>query len=319
MKILKLAPAFKDYIWGGTKLNDVYEKDCNFEKVAESWELSTHKDGQSIIAKGELLGKTLSEYIEIKGKEVLGTNAQNFENFPVLIKFIDAKNPLSVQVHPSDDYALEHEKEYGKTEMWYVMEADEGSSLYFGVNKEISKEDFQKKIDDNTVEEVLNKVEVHKGDVFFIESGTIHAIGAGILICEIQQNSNTTYRVYDYGRIGNDGKPRELHVEKALAVSNFSPSKVSDELIEAQAVEGAEVKSLASCKYFTTEKYTVSSEVSLLADLSSFVSLMILDGEGEVICDENTIKFVAGDSIFVPADLGRFTVKGNCEFIKTTV
>ncbi|MFI3324960.1 MAG: type I phosphomannose isomerase catalytic subunit [Clostridia bacterium] len=319
MKIVKLEAAFKNYIWGGTKLRDIYEKNCNFNKVAESWELSTHKDGQSVIAQGEFKGITLNEYIEIQGRKILGNNALKFENFPVLIKFIDAKNPLSVQVHPSDEYALKVEKEYGKTEMWYVMECDKGSSLYFGVNKEISKEDFAKKINDNTVEEVLNKVEVNKGDVFFIEAGTIHAIGAGIMICEIQQNSNTTYRVYDYGRVGDDGNPRELHVQKALDVSNFSPTIIESNNKSTEEIQGGQKIELASCQYFTAEKYNVDSEMNLFADLNSFVSIVILEGSGEIIGDENSVKFVAGDSIFVPADLGVFTVKGECQLIKTTV
>lgn len=319
MKIVKLSPAFKDYLWGGVKLREVYGKNCDFDKVAESWELSTHPAGQSVVSGGEFDGLTLSEYIEKNGKDILGTDCRQFENFPVLIKFIDAKDPLSIQVHPSDEYALRVEHEYGKTEMWYVMDCDEGASLYFGVNRPVSKEEFRAKLEDNTILEVLNKVDVKKGDCFFIEAGTIHAIGAGIMICEIQQNSNTTYRVYDYARRGADGKLRELHVDKAIDVSKMTPSDTSDKQQAAVAIPGGSEKRLASCKYFTTDKYECESQVEILVDESSFASLMILTGEGTVSCAENTVEFKAGDSIFVPAGTGKVTVNGTCSFIKTTV
>ena len=164
MKIERLTPAFKDYLWGGTKLRDVYHKPCDFDKVAESWELSTHPAGESKILGGEYDGLTLSQYIQQAGKEVLGKNAGAFENFPVLIKLIDAKDPLSIQVHPSDEYALKVEGEYGKTEMWYIVDCEEGAFLYFGVNRPMTKEEFRQRIQDNTILEVLGKVEVHPGD-----------------------------------------------------------------------------------------------------------------------------------------------------------
>ncbi|MGN0552633.1 MAG: type I phosphomannose isomerase catalytic subunit, partial [Oscillospiraceae bacterium] len=207
---LKLKPAFKDYLWGGTKLRDVYGKDCSFDKVAESWELSCHKDGNSVIDNGEAKGMTLAEYIEKKGKAILGKNCERFENFPVLIKLIDAKDNLSVQVHPDNEYAMRVEGEYGKTEMWYIVDCDEGAELIYGFKGNVSKEEFAERIKNNTLLEITNSVPVKKGDVFFIRSGTLHAIGKGILIAEIQQNSNTTYRVYDYGRVGADGKTRPL-------------------------------------------------------------------------------------------------------------
>ena len=319
MKIEKLTPAFKDYLWGGTKLRDVYGKDCDFEKIAESWELSTHSAGESVIAGGEFDGLTLNQYIEKAGKEVLGKNPQAFENFPVLIKFIDAKDPLSIQVHPSDEYALEVEKEYGKTEMWYVMDCEEGASLYFGVNRPVSKEEFRAKLEDNTILEVLNKVDVHKGDCFFIEAGTIHAIGAGTMICEIQQNSNTTYRVYDYARRGADGKLRELHVDKALDVSKLTPSDTADKQAAATAIDGDSEKLLATCKYFTTHKYEVETAIELDVDENSFASFVFLTGEGKVEGTENTVEFKTADSVFVPAGVGKVRITGKCSFIKTTV
>lgn len=319
MKIEKLCPAFKDYLWGGTKLRDVYGKNCDFDKVAESWELSTHPAGESRVACGEWEGLTLSQYIEKAGKAVLGKNCEAFENFPVLIKFIDAKDPLSIQVHPSDEYALRVEHEYGKTEMWYVMDCEPGAFLYFGVNREITKEEFRQRIENNTVLEVLNRVDVHPGDVFFIESGTIHAIGAGILICEIQQNSNCTYRVYDYDRRGADGKPRELHIEKALEVSRFTPSDTSDKQGGEEEIPGGSVKKLASCKYFTTRRVRITGQAALEAGEKSFISLIVTEGSGRAEGPENTVEFKAGDSLFIPAGTGRVKLTGPCTLIETTV
>ena len=213
---IKLKPAFKDYLWGGTRLRDDFGKDCDFDKIAESWELSCHKDGNSVVADGEFAGLTLAQYIEKEGKSVLGTNCEKFENFPILIKLIDAKDNLSVQVHPNNEYAQRVEGEYGKTEMWYVLDAAPGAQLIYGFKEKISKEAFKAAIENNTLPQVLNHVDIHKGDVFFIEAGTVHAIGKGALIAEIQQNSNVTYRVYDYDRRGADGKPPELPVANGM-------------------------------------------------------------------------------------------------------
>ena len=200
LKPIKLIPTFKDYIWCGNRLVEEYNKKCNFERVAESWELSTHKDGESIVGDGVFKGLTLSEYIKSNKHNVLGMNTESFENFPILIKFIDAKEALSIQVHPNDEYSIKNNGEYGKTEMWYILDCEKDSYLYYGFKKEITKEEFRKSIEDNTLLDYLNKVKVNKGDAFFIEAGTVHAIGKGIVICEVQQNSNTTYRVYDYDR-----------------------------------------------------------------------------------------------------------------------
>lgn len=317
MAIIKLEPAFKDYIWGGTKLRDEFGKKCDYEKVAESWELSCHKDGNSVVANGEDKGLTLAEYIEKHGKGVLGENCEKFENFPILIKLIDAKDNLSVQVHPNNDYAMRVEGEYGKTEMWYIVDADEGATLLYGFKKEISKDEFAKRIADNTLLEVTNAVPVKKGDVFFIEAGTLHAIGKGILIAEIQQNSNTTYRIYDYGRVGNDGKPRELHVEKAKDVTNLCPAKAYPQTPVEQG-DGFTTKLLSSCDYFTTYAVEVEEKAVLKADEKSFNSLLILEGEGEVVADD-VVKFKKGDSIFVTAGTGDFVVNGKCKFVLTRV
>ncbi len=202
MAILKLKPSCKEYLWGGTRLKSEFGKEFSGEKLAETWELSCHPDGPSIVENGVYAGETLSEYILMEGKKVTGTKSRRYQQFPLLIKFIDAKEDLSIQVHPDDAYALQYEGQYGKTEMWYIVDCEEGASLYYGFSREISKEEFVERIEKKTLLEVLNKVEVQKGDVLFIEPGTIHAIGKGNLIAEIQQNSNVTYRVYaDQGSI----------------------------------------------------------------------------------------------------------------------
>ncbi len=315
---LKLTPAFKDYIWGGTKLRTDFNKKCDFQKIAESWELSCHKDGNSVISNGEYEGLTLAEYIEKAGKSVLGTNCEKFENFPILIKLIDAKDNLSVQVHPNNDYALRVEGEYGKTEMWYVVDCDEGASLLYGFEKDITKEEFADRIKNNTLLEVTNRVQVKKGDVFFIESGTLHAIGKGIVIAEIQQNSNTTYRIYDYGRVGNDGKPRELHIDKAVEVTDLCPAKAYP-IGETLQLDGYASTRLASCEYFTVNVLEVETTAVLSADSTSFHSILVLEGFVNLNYDGKEIKLSKGDSIFIPADSGEYSIVGECKIILTKI
>ncbi len=301
---IRLSPVFKDYLWGGNKLVKEYNKKCDFSKVAESWELSVHKDGESIIADGEFEGLKLSEYIK-KNPNVLGKRAEAFENFPILIKFIDAKDNLSIQVHPDDEYSLKNNGEYGKTEMWYILDCEEDSFLYYGFNKEISKEEFKESIENNTVLNYLNKVKVNKGEVFFIEAGTVHAIGKGIVICEIQQNSNTTFRVYDYDRTDKDGNKRQLHIEQALEVSETKPAKnyKRDENI------------LVKCKYFTVEEINVNEKVELKVTKESFKSVIVIEGCGEIKNSDYVVKINKGDSIFIPAQNESFGISGNCRLI----
>ena len=319
MKPIKLLPAFKDYLWGGTKLKTDFGKKSDLDIVAESWELSTHKDGQSVVADGPDAGLTLSEYIDKHGEGILGSNSQKFDYFPILIKLIDAKDNLSIQVHPSDDYALKNEGEYGKTEMWYVLDANEGASLYYGFKSEITKDEFEERINNNTLLDVLNKVEVHKGDMFFIESGTVHAIGKGIVICEIQQNSNTTYRVYDYDRRDANGNPRELHVKKAIDVSNLAPAAQNRSASETVEHEGFSVTRLAECKYFTVDKVEVDSKADLTVSTDSFKSIVVTDGNGVLTFEGESVDINKGDSIFIPAQDAEYSVSGKCELITSCV
>ncbi len=314
MYIMKLNAPCKDYLWGGNRLREEYGKKSDKDKIAESWELSCHKDGQSVIVNGEYEGKTLSEYIEINGKEVLGKNCEKFEYFPILIKLIDAKDNLSVQVHPDNEYAMRVEGEYGKTEMWYIVDCEEGAELLYGFKHEITQDEFAERIKNNTLLEVTNNVPVHKGDVFFIDAGTLHAIGKGILIAEIQQNSNTTYRIYDYGRVGADGKPRELHVEKACEVTKLIPPvRPTKPMGDTISKDGYDITLLATSEYFNVNKLNITEKAVLKATDLSFCSILALDGSfkvGEITLDK-------GESCFIPAGYGEYILEGKGEVIVT--
>ncbi len=314
MYIMKLDAPCKDYLWGGTRLRDEYGKKSDKDKLAESWELSCHKDGQSVIANGEYSGKTLTEYIDINSKSVLGSNCERFEYFPILIKLIDAKDNLSVQVHPDNEYAMRVEGEYGKTEMWYIVDCEEGAELLYGFKKEISREEFAERIKNNTLLEVTNNVPVHKGDVFFIDAGTLHAIGKGILIAEIQQNSNTTYRIYDYGRVGADGKPRELHVEKACEVTKLTPPvRPTKPMGDKVQNEGYCSTLLATSEYFNVNKLEIIDKAEIDVTSDSFVSLLCLDGKFEI----GDISLSKGESCFIPAGYGIVDIRGKGQIIAT--
>lgn len=313
---MKLEAPLKDYLWGGTRLKDEYGKKTNLDKVAESWELACHKDGKSKIVNGEAAGLFLEDWLAGQDKSVLGTNAASFPYFPLLIKLIDAKGDLSVQVHPDNEYAMRVEGEYGKTEMWYIVDCEPGASLLYGFKEKISKEEFERRIADNTLLEVCNRVPVKKGDVFFIDSGTLHAIGKGILICEIQQNSNTTYRIYDYGRVGKDGKPRELHVKKAIDVTKLEPpTKPTTALAKIDIIPGLDMKLLAECEYFTAYHATLKGEASLKAGSESFQTFTVLSGSLKLTSGDTVLDFYKGESVFIPAGLGIYTLTGDATFI----
>ncbi len=294
-QVVRLYPECKDNLWGGVALREKYGKKTDKDPVAESWELSFHKDGPTKLLDGRTLAEVVTE------KE-LGENCKDFPFFPTLIKFIDAKQDLSVQVHPSDDYALEYENSYGKTEMWYVVEAEEGAGLYVGLRQPLTKAELEAAIATNTLTERLNFFAVKPGDCYFIPSGTIHAIGAGCLICEIQQNSNLTYRVYDYGRKDKNGNERELHVEKALKVSNLEKYESKPLGINRSFGE-----LLGASKYFTTTKVCLDGALSLPMDEGSFKCVTVLEGEGK-IGDES---FAQGDSFFLPAGTENVDVCGH--------
>ena len=320
MEIVKLKAPIKDNLWGGTRLRDLFGKESDGDILAEAWELSAHNDGISEIVSGEFAGKNFQEYLSAKGQAIIGSKWSG-EGFPILVKFIDAQNPLSIQVHPQDDYAKKFENDNGKTEMWYVIDAEEGSFLYYGLRREVSKEEFRRAIEEGTLEDILFKVYPKAGDVFLLESGSIHAIGAGLLICEIQQSSNVTYRVYDYMRKDKNGNLRELHIDKALDVSNLKP--LARKKFDSINHINPRLKRLAKCDYFdalkgelneenNSEKYIVSRE--------SFQSLTFIKGTGQIKTDSNEVIDVkAGETYFVGAQDASYEISGNCEFILATL
>ena len=317
MEILKLNPVFKDYIWGGRRLRDDFGLKTDINPVAEGWMLACHKDGMNTIDGGEYDGKTLESVIKEGGKsKIAGTNSEKFPYFPVLIKLIDAKDNLSVQVHPDNEYAARVEHEFGKTEMWYVLDAAPGATLIYGFKNKIGKEEFKQAIESNTLLDVLNVVEVKKGDMFFIEAGTVHAIGKGALIAEIQKNSNSTYRVYDYGRLGKDGKPRELHIQKAIDVSKTEPAKYGTKPFgKKEEISGGTRQILTECPLFSVYNYELCGKVELNANEESFNHILVVDGSGKI----GGREFKKGDSFFVPANYGNYEIDGNGEFILTKV
>ena len=310
---VKLSPAFKDYLWGGERLRTDYHKNTTLSPLAESWELSAHQDGESTVTGGRYDGYPLTAYLKELGEDALGKNAARFDYFPLLIKFIDAKGDLSVQVHPDDRYALKNEGEYGKTEMWYVLDCEPGAALYCGFSRDLTRDDLREAIAGGTLTDLLCRVPVKRGDVFFIPAGTVHAIGAGIVICEIQQNSNTTYRVYDYNRRDKDGNLRPLHVEKALEVASLASAPRHED-----TADGDEV-TLASCDYFTVERLRVSGERICPVTDASFLSVTVTDGAGTLTMHGESLPVLKGDTLFIPAQNSTFTVSGTLELILASV
>ena len=317
-----LTPAGKDYLWGGNRLKTEFNKEIDLVPLAETWECSTHPDGPSVIVTGRHAGKTLAELLK-EHPEYLGKHPGTEGELPVLIKFIDAKRNLSVQVHPDDDYARKYENgQLGKTEMWYVMDAAPDAQLVYGFNHDITKEQLRQSLKDGTVEKYLQKVKIQKDDVFFIEAGTVHAIGAGALIAEIQESSNLTYRLYDYNRVGKDGKLRELHIDKALAVANLkSSSEPRQPLRLLKYKKGSATELLCRCKYFQVERYLLNTEssrklVEFQTAGDTFEVFLCLDGCGVVFMEDgDSMNFFKGDCIFVPANSLSMKFHGKAQFL----
>lgn len=315
LKPIKLKPEFKEIIWGGNRLKNEYNKVSNLSNIAESWELTVRPDGMNTIDGGEFNGLTMNEYIEKNGFSVV-TN-KKLDRFPLLIKFIDAEDNLSIQVHPDDEYGMKTANSLGKTEMWYIIDAKPNAKLVYGLKEGCTVDMLKDAINNNTVEDVLDYVSVKKGDVFFIPSGLVHAIGAGILLAEIQQNSNITYRVYDYNRKGKDGKPRELHVSDALnVIVNRNEEEINKIRFSTNVKNNT---TLASCEYFTVDKYTIDGEINLNTDEKSFNSVLCLDGIGTLEYKGDCFPITKGDSYFVPANLGDYTINGKLEIVVSKI
>lgn len=319
MQPFKIRPVCKDYLWGGTRLATQYGKKSNTPIIAESWELSAHPDGMCTAADGPLAGQKLAQIIAEKGSGIISDKA-GLEGLPVLIKLIDAAKDLSIQVHPDDAFALQNEKDFGKTEMWYILDAAPEATLYFGLKETVTKDRLAQHIADGTVTELLNRVPVKKGDVFFISPGTIHAIGAGILLAEVQQCSNVTYRVFDYNRLGPDGQPRALHIEKTLQVASLSAQPVSAAPAgQPENLPGGSATLLATCPYFTAILLDVQNILAQNASSQSFHSLLVLEGQCRFAGSSYTALLQKGESFFVPAGFGNYTLEGQAKVLLSTL
>lgn len=318
MEILRLQPAGKDYLWGGTRLRDEYGKKIDLTPLAETWECSVHPDGPSIVVNGQYKGKTLAEVLQLH-PEYLGRKVENGK-LPILVKFIDAKKDLSVQVHPDDKYARKYEHQNGKTEMWYVIDADDSDCLIYGFRHKVTEAILRNAVKTGTLDKHLQKVPVHKGDVFYVPAGTVHGIGAGILVAEIQESSNVTYRVYDYDRVDKNGKKRELHFNKAVQVMNMDVAPdVRQKPRIVKYYPGCSRELLCRCKYFEVERIQVTKAFSFSVLDESFQVIMCLEGEGQIeTMDESMkpVRFIKGRTMFLPAGIGKCLVVGDATVLK---
>lgn len=318
-----LKPAAKNYLWGGRRLKDEFCKEMETFPLAETWECSTHPNGSSMVANGCFSGMTLAEVVQ-KHPEILGTHPKRTGELPILLKLIDAKQDLSIQVHPDDGYAFTHEnRQLGKSEMWYILDAEPGAELIYGLQHDIDKSALCQGIQNGTIERYVQRIPVQRGDVFYVEAGTIHAIGAGILLAEIQENSDLTYRLYDYHRIDQDGKERELHIEKALEVADLRRrNEPRQSLRVLRYRQGYASELLCRCRYFEVHRMLLNTErchklVRYRADKLSFRVLLCIQGCGTLqMAEDKSLLFFKGDCVFFPADSAEVRLHGRARFLE---
>lgn len=312
---LRLIPAGKGYIWGGERLKTEYNKTLDVTPLAESWECSVHPDGMSVVSGGIYDGMTLKEVLD-QNPAFLGEKSKDL---PILVKFIDAARDLSIQVHPDDDYARKNDGDNGKTEFWYVLDAEKDSELIYGFEHPMDRDRIKKAIEEGNLENMLHHIPVHKGDVFFVRPGTVHAIGKGIVLVEVQESSNLTYRLYDYDRVDKDGNKRPLHFDKAVDVLDMDPVRI---IRQPQRMVryyfGCAREILCRCEYFEVERIQVTKGFSFSVLDQSFQVLLCIDGNGGLETDETNrpVRFEKGTCLFLPADLGRCHIIGECTLLK---
>lgn len=317
--MIKFEPLLKQTLWGGDKIIPFKHLSDTLENVGESWEISGVKDNETIVSEGEYKGKSLNELVrELKGQLVGEENYQRFgDEFPLLIKFIDARQDLSIQVHPTDEIAHRQGKSRGKTEMWYALESAPGAQLYNGLKQQITPEQYKQMVENDTITDALARYEVSEGDVFFIPAGRIHAIGAGCFVAEIQQTSDVTYRIYDFKRKDKNGNYRELHTELAAESIDYTVLPNYRAEYERTKNEGVQV---ATCPYFTTAVYDLNEPMMLdYSELDSFVILIAVKGEGTIKANGQEMSFRMGDTILLPATTGEVKVEGEVKFLETFV
>lgn len=319
MELLKFEPLLKQTIWGGDKIIAFKHLNVQMEQVGESWEISGVPGNETVVSEGSLKGRKLNDLVAEYGAQLVGK--ANFERFgtefPLLIKFIDARQDLSIQVHPTDEIAHRQGKERGKTEMWFALESDKGAQLYNGLKQKITPEEYKQMVENDTITDALSRYEVKEGDVFFIPAGRIHAIGAGCFVAEIQQTSDVTYRIYDFKRRDKNGNYRELHTELAAESIDYT---VLDNYRTEYRLEKNEGQQVVTCPYFTTAVYDLDEPMTLdYSDLDSFVILIGLKGSGTLTCNGQTTSLNAGETVLVPATAKDVKVEGTVKFIETFV
>ncbi len=310
-------PIFKERIWGGTKLRDYLNKPISSEITGESWELSTVPNDVSVINNGILKGKNLNELIDQFPEEILGKEVYSRfgKQFPLLFKYLDAREDLSIQLHPNDELAKARHNSFGKTEMWYVMHADKDARLIIGFKEDTNQTDYLSHLNNKSLLTILNEIPVKKGDVFLLETGTVHAIGSGILLAEIQQTSDITYRVYDWDRVDANGNGRELHTELALDAITYQTTSAKKEYT---AIENKSI-SLVDCTYFKTNIIELNGEIPIHKSKDAFTVLMCTDGNFELCLNDEKHVYKAGDTVLIPAVLTSFLLKGKATLLEITV
>lgn len=311
MDILFLEPSYKDYMWGGNRLKKEFNKNTQYEITAESWEVSTNEHGKSKIKNGKYEGKDLKEVFDDKQvrEKIFGSKCIDMKKFPLLIKFIDAKKDLSVQVHPDDKYARKYENDSGKTEMWYILDCKKDAKLIYGLKENVNKGNISEIIKNGKINQYLNYININKGDAIYVPSGTVHAILSDTLICEIQQNCDLTYRVYDWDRVDKNGNARELHIEKAIDVINLE-NKVK--IIKSKNIE---YQNLFSSKYFSVDKIEIIDEYIAKSNSESFNAISVIEGNGTIITEKEEYKINKGDSFIIPSLLGEYKIIGKLKLL----
>lgn len=306
---LKFKPILKERLWGGTKLKEVFGKPIESDITGESWELSTVPGDISVVANGSLEGKSLQELIDSNAEELLGKSVvERFgKEFPILIKFIDAKQDLSIQLHPNDALAKERHNSFGKTEMWYIMDADPKAELIVGFNKDVTKEEYAESVANDTLLDLLNYEQVKEGDTFFINTGKIHAIGAGVMLAEIQQTSDVTYRVFDFNRKDKEGNLRELHTDMALDAVDYEKK---DDFIVSYDKTKNEVNTMVDCPYFKTNFIELTENLDLdTAQRDSFTIYMCVGGEAKISTAEGEVSIKSGETALLPASTQKISLQ----------
>ena len=326
MYIFEFKEIGKESIWGGNTLVKSYSKPFDKDKnIGESWEICDLKNDKNVVANGEFKDKNISFIIECLGEKLLGTNCKNQKDFPLLIKFIDARDKLSIQVHPDEEYANKKHNKHGKNEMWYIMEAKNNPKLLIGLKEGIDKLALKNAIENNeNIENMFNYFEVKTCDAYYIPSGCIHAILGDVIIAEIQTPSDITYRLYDWNRIDKRGKGRELHIEDSFnVIENIDSSRLKSQRINKFKNDNLEINQIFSNKYFTTEEYIIKDNFSSTTNNKTFEIIINIEGNGFIESDmkDNIIKLNAGKTVLIPASLGNYRIKSGCEmkFLRITI